>query len=67
MMGLSHIRCKGNQDQCYGLTADELSDVMGIGSAVSKRDYAPFQKIMERFGKDTLPGSCNSWRLVSPG
>ena len=67
LMGLDHIRCKGNEDRCYGVTPEEAMDVMGIGSFVSQRDYAPFQSIMEHFGKDTLPAACNKWRLVAPG
>lgn len=64
LMGLDHILCKTNDTQCYGVTRKEASDIMGRGSFVSQRDYAPFVTIMERFGKDSLPAVCNKWRLV---
>jgi hypothetical protein len=67
LMGLSHPHCPGNADQCYGVTTEEAMDVMGMGSYVSRKDYAPFEKIMERFGQDTLPAMCNKWKLVEPG
>jgi Domain of unknown function (DUF4157) len=67
LMGLSHPHCPGNADQCYGVTTEEAMDVMGMGSYVSRKDYAPFERIMERFGQDTLPATCNKWKLVEPG
>jgi hypothetical protein len=67
LLGLQHIRCPGNEERCYGLTPEEATDIMGIGSYVSPRDYAPFQRIMERYGRDTLPPMCNRWKLVAAG
>ena len=67
LMGLSHVVCDGSAERCYGITAEQKTDIMGYGSVVSKRDYAPFVRIMERYGQDNLPGTCNSWRLVEPG
>jgi len=67
LLGLSHPHCKGNDSQCYGVTTEEAMDVMGVGSVVSKKDYAPFVQIMERYGRDTLPAECNKWKLVEPG
>jgi len=68
LIGLQHIHCKGNEEQCYGMTPQAAADIMGSGSVVSQRDYRPFVKIMERYGKDAkLPEGCNSWKLVAPG
>lgn len=67
LMGLSHVVCSGNEDRCYGITAEQKMDIMGIGSVVSPRDYAPFVRIMQRYGLDRLPRECNTWRLVAPG
>lgn len=67
LMGLPHVHCDGDADQCYGVTAEQKMDIMGMGSVVSPRDYAPFVRIMERHGRDTLPAACNQWRLVAPG
>jgi hypothetical protein len=68
LLGLQHIRCPGNEPRCYGLAPDEAMDIMGVGSYVSPRDYAPFQQIMERYGQDALlPPGCNRWRIVEAG
>jgi Domain of unknown function (DUF4157) len=66
LLGLSHPHCKGNETQCYGVTTEEAMDVMGLGSHISPKDYAPFQRIMERYGQDNLPPPCNKWKLVDP-
>lgn len=67
LTGLKHVVCDSNADRCYGVTAEQKMDIMGYGSMVSPRDYAPFQQIMQRYGQDQLPAVCNSWRLVAPG
>lgn len=67
LIGLQHIACEGNAERCYGVTAEQKLDIMGYGSEVSQRDYAPFRKIMRRYGQDTQPEECNKWDLVSPG
>ncbi len=67
MLGLPHPHCAGNADQCYGVKPEEAMDVMGLGSLVSKRDYAPFQKIMKIYGEGRFPGPCNDWKLVEVG
>ena len=66
-MGVDHIVCAGNEDRCYGITGEQKSDIMGYGSVISQRDYIPFVRIMERYGRDNLPRQCNSWKLVTPG
>lgn len=67
LIGLQHVACEGNADRCYGVTAEQKLDIMGYGSDVSPKDYAPFRKIMERYGAETQPKECNKWELVSPG
>lgn len=67
LVGLQHVVCSNNAERCYGITAEQKLDIMGYGSVVSPRDYAPFVRIMERYGRDHLPKECNSWRLVAPG
>jgi hypothetical protein len=67
LIGLSHVACEGNAERCYGVTAEQKLDIMGYGMEVSKRDYAPFRKIMQRYGADTQPSECNKWDLVEPG
>lgn len=67
LIGLQHIACDSNADRCYGVTAEQKLDIMGYGSEVSQRDYAPFRKIMQRYGADTQPAECNKWDLVTPG
>ncbi|MBD2517856.1 hypothetical protein H6G93_23330 [Nostoc sp. FACHB-973] len=72
-IGLSHPRCPGGDDNCYGVTAEERRDVMGGGDKlqVIKRagkivhdDFQPFERIAEQWGKDIFPGAlahCNKW------
>lgn len=67
LLGLEHIQCPGSEDRCYGVTPENANDIMGLGSVVSQRDYAPFLEIAKRYGKDTLPRDCSTWKLVSPG
>jgi hypothetical protein len=49
MLGLPHIRCDKNDDECYGTSREEKADVMGKGSFVSPRDYEPFAELMPAF------------------
>jgi hypothetical protein len=67
LMGVDHAVCPGNADRCYGITAEQKMDIMGYGSVVSQRDYAPFVRILQRYGQDHLPAGCNTWHTVSPG
>jgi hypothetical protein len=69
-IGLDHSRCKGDEDICYGVTAEERRDVMGAGDKlqVIKRggkvlhdDFEPFERIAKRWGQDLLPAKCNTW------
>ena len=48
MLGLPHVRCDTNAHECYGVTAQEQSNVMGMGGIVSERDYTPFVQSIER-------------------
>lgn len=57
MLGLPHIHCASNDQQCYGVTREEKADIMGSGSFVSPRDYEPFAELMPYFT------GCN-WRVV---
>lgn len=50
-LGLEHIHCNANQDDCYGTTDEESADVMGRGEIVSERDYAPFAEAISRITK----------------
>lgn len=49
MLGLPHIRCDRNDNECYGTTREERADVLGQGSYVSPRDYEPFAELMPYF------------------
>lgn len=49
MLGLPHVRCGRNDDECYGVVAEERADIMGMGSYVSPRDYEPFAELMPYF------------------
>jgi len=72
-VGLGHVHCPGRDDPCYGVTAEERRDVMGTGNKIQviKRggmikhdDFAPFERIGERWGRDMFPGAlakCNKW------
>jgi Domain of unknown function (DUF4157) len=48
MLGRPHVNCgpdssgDQNRDECYGVTPDQRSNVMGRGTDVSKDDHAPF-------------------------
>jgi hypothetical protein len=52
MLGVHHIRCQGNEPNCYGVsptaTREEREDVMGVGSEVSKRDYEVFTEVLQQ-------------------
>ena len=52
MLGVHHVRCEGNQPECYGVTPaaspEERGDVMGVGSEVSKRDYEVFTEVLQQ-------------------
>jgi len=48
MLGLGHVHCDTNNDDCYGVTREESADVMGRGEIVTVRDYEPFAQIMSR-------------------
>jgi len=71
-IGIDHVRCKGG-DICYGTTQQEWDDVMGGGMKLQRvkvggevhSDFAAFERIGERWGKDVFPGplaaKCNKW------
>ena len=44
--GVEHIRCDDNGWSCYGITAGQSDDLMGRGTFISARDYAPFVEVM---------------------
>jgi hypothetical protein len=46
MLGLNHIHCARNADECYGVGREEKADILGKGSYVSPRDYEVFSEIM---------------------
>jgi hypothetical protein len=50
-LGLEHIHCNTNADECYGVTDEEKADVMGHGEIVRERDYAPFAETISRITK----------------
>jgi hypothetical protein len=49
MLGLEHIHCDTNDDDCYGTSRAERADVMGEGRYVSPRDYEVFAEVMPAF------------------
>jgi hypothetical protein len=59
-LGLEHIHCTTNADECYGTNRYERADVMGRGEVVSPRDYEPFAEAMNQ-----IEPACG-WR-VDPG
>jgi len=59
-LGLEHIHCNTNADDCYGVTEEEKADVMGYGEIVSERDYAPFVEAISRITK------C-AWKTIGHG
>jgi hypothetical protein len=67
LIGLQHILCASDADRCYGVTAAQKSDIMGYSSIISRREYQPFVDILSRYGRDTLPPTCNTWKLVEAG
>jgi hypothetical protein len=48
MLGLSHVHCSTNDDDCYGTNREESADVMGRGEIVTERDYLPFVTAMQQ-------------------
>jgi hypothetical protein len=71
---LDHPHCSGSEDNCYGVTAEERQDVMGggdklqvitRGGVIKHDDFAPFELIGERWGKDVFAADklqkCNKW------
>lgn len=76
-IGIDHPRCKGG-GVCYGSTQQEWDDVMGGGmklqvlkdakGLVTHSDFAAFERIGERWGRDVFPGGlaakCNKWTAV---
>ncbi len=42
MLGLEHVHCPANEEECYGTNREERADVMGHGEIVTERDYKPF-------------------------
>jgi hypothetical protein len=48
LLGVPHVRCDTNEDECYGTNREESADVMGRGEIVTERDYAPFVTALER-------------------
>jgi hypothetical protein len=46
MLGLNHIHCARNADECYGVDRTEKADILGSGSYVSPRDYEVFSEVM---------------------
>ena len=65
LMGLEHPLCNGSDDRCYGMTFEQKNDLMGYGSEITPRDYQPLIRVMERYGQDHLPGTCNVWKTAS--
>jgi hypothetical protein len=49
MLDLPHVHCDSNEDECYGVTAEEKADIMGKGSYVSPKAYEPFAELMSYF------------------
>lgn len=76
-LGLQHPHCKGGDDNCYGVTAEERRDIMGAGNLlqVIKRgketvhdDFAPFEAIGKAWGDTHLTGAsaaCNVWTAIT--
>jgi hypothetical protein len=76
-IGLAHSRCVTDDDNCYGVTAEERRDIMGAGDKVQviKRggevkhdDFTPFERIGERWGNDVFSTDklkkCNIWSAI---
>jgi hypothetical protein len=48
-LGLHHISCAGNQEECYGAKGSAAEkDIMGKGSEVSLRDYEVFEEVLNQ-------------------
>ena len=72
-IGIDHVHCKSDSGVCYGTTQQEWDDVMGGGMKLQRlnvggqvhNDFAAFERIGERWGKDAFPGplaaKCNKW------
>ena len=56
MLGLEHVHCSTDDDQCYGTNREESADIMGQGEIVTERDYAPFVTALNQLS------SC-TWRV----
>ncbi|HJP92673.1 MAG TPA: DUF4157 domain-containing protein [Pyrinomonadaceae bacterium] len=56
MLGLEHVHCNTDDDQCYGTNREESADIMGRGEIVTERDYMPFVTAMN------LLSTC-TWRV----
>src|SRR5919202_174087 len=77
-IGIDHVHCKGDKLVCYGTTQAEYDDVMGGGMKLqnlkvgsgSHSDFAAFERIGERWGKDVFTGAlatkCNTWTSPRP-
>jgi hypothetical protein len=48
MLGLDHVHCDSNDEECYGTNREEKADVMGQGEIVTERDYQPFINAMQQ-------------------
>ncbi len=48
LLGLPHVHCSTNDDDCYGTNREESADVMGRGEIVTAQDYAPFLTAMQQ-------------------
>jgi hypothetical protein len=57
LLGLPHVHCSTNSDECYGTNREESADVMGRGEIVTERDYDPFVAALQRLT------ACN-WRVL---
>lgn len=65
LINLRHINedLKSGPDE-YGGTYEQANDVMGYGSAVSRRDYEPWLRIGEAYAAERLPGMRVTWSAV---
>ncbi len=53
MLGLEHVHCNTNDDNCYGTNREESADIMGRGEIVTESDYMPFVTAMNRLSSCT--------------
>ena len=42
MLGLPHIHCNTNSNDCYGVNRAERANIMGLGNRVTRNNYLPF-------------------------